>query len=95
MRTIYKPNVLAISASRYERSRVMAEIYNFSPEFVSKAELSILADWYTEQIKITDGKIADAKDSVEYKQRRREKFVLMRRRYWTLQHIKNRQKQLL
>lgn len=71
----------------------MDEVFNFSPEFVSKSELEILADWYTAQIKITDCKIAAAKTSEEHKLARKEKFTLMQRRYYLRICARNRQSQ--
>lgn len=61
----------------------MSEIFNYSPEFVSKGELDTLADYYTQQITIIDEKLESphlpAADRVTL---RKEKFRLMNRRYY-------------
>lgn len=61
----------------------MSEIYNYSPEFVSKSELDVLADFYTQQITVIDEKLESphlpAANRVTL---RKEKFNLMRRRYY-------------
>ena len=71
----------------------MSEVFNFSPEFVSKSELEILAEWYTEQIKNADMKIAAAGSGASYKLARKEKFTLMQRRYYLRICIRNRTSQ--
>ena len=61
----------------------MSEIFNYSPEFVSKNELDVLADFYTEQITRIDEQLENphlpAADRVRLRQ---EKFRLMNRRYY-------------
>jgi len=61
----------------------MSEIFNYSPEFVSKNELDVLADFYTEQITRIDEKLENPHCQPEdRKTLRKEKFRLMNRRYY-------------
>lgn len=64
----------------------MSEFYDYAPEFVSADELLVLADSYTNKIKDIDSELRrlpdDANNTYEYKVLRKEKFRLMKRRYY-------------
>lgn len=61
----------------------MSEVFNYNPEFVSKSELDILADYYTEQITVIDEKLENPHlPGPDRKTLRKEKFRLMNRQYY-------------